>query len=365
MLLKSLSLTNFRNYSKADFTFSSQTTLILGPNAVGKTNLLEAIYYLASGKSFRASYDREAIRRGENICHLQGDGNDSKLGLSISFGDNESGNRSQKRFKINGVGKRLSDFAGNLRAVYFGPEEILLVTGSPSRRRRFMDSVLIQVDQEYARVLSEYEKILRQRNRLLKLIREGEALREQLGVWDPKLLDLGSVLSKKRQEMFVDFNARLKDSGLVLLFETRPACRQAGRYPNKKEFREREIEAGMTLWGPHREDFRFVRVSVAVPFYGAQEKAAQSAAATNDLAPYGSRGEQRLAVLRLKLAELEFISEQSGGRPILLLDDIFSELDEGNRNLVLKLFNKQQTIVTATDLDQIDGENGDFLVIQL
>ncbi len=225
MTLKSLNLTNFRNYSKADFTFSPTTTLIVGPNAVGKTNLLEAIYFLASGKSFRAGYDREVIRSGDNFAQVQGSyhlkGGNTALEITILANENGE-NTSSKRLKVNGVKKRLSDFAGNLRAVYFGPEEILLVTGSPSRRRKYLDSVLVQVDREYARALSEYEKVLRQRNRLLTLIREGEQDSDQLDLWDPKLLHLGSALSKKRQEMFAGFNARLKDSGLFLLFEPRP-----------------------------------------------------------------------------------------------------------------------------------------------
>ncbi len=397
MILQSLSLTNFRNYSKADFTFSPTTTLILGPNAVGKTNLLEAIYYLASGKSFRAGYDREAIAQGAPFANLKSQISNLKYGeekeLELQILANENGeNTSSKRFKVNGVKKRRADFAGNLRAVCFGPEEILLVTGSPSRRRKYLDSVLVQVDRDYARALSEYEKVVRQRNRLLLLIREGEpsfakasgGLR-QLNFWDEKMLALGSVLTKKRQEMFGDFNAWLKDYGLFLLFEPRP-------WLNKKDSREREIAAGMTLRGPHRDDFGFLK-SGSEQLRKLSESAGQnfrepknqsvgnsdvsgtlthrradapSYSEFSDLSSFGSRGEQRLAVLHLKLAELEFISERTGDRPLLLLDDIFSELDEDNRGSVLELLGKQQTIVTATDLDQIDGEKlGDLEVLRL
>jgi len=332
MILKSLSLANFRNYSKADFTFSPTTTLIIGPNAVGKTNILEAVYYLASGKSFRATYDRETIRTGEEVAHLEGalDGGGT---LSINVATTAlSGNGSHKRFKINGVGKRRADFFGNLRAVYFGPEQIQLVTGSPSKRRKYLDSVLVQVDRGYARALSEYEKVLRQRNRLLLLIRAGEQSRDQLGFWDGKLVTLGALLTIGREELFEYFNSSVTLEAGNLFLEYQPKVVNESVL---EKGREREIAAGMTLWGPHREDFVFK----------------SQIDGGRDLAVYGSRGEQRLAVLHLKLAELEFITERVEERPILLLDDIFSELDEDNRGHVLKLFGQQQTIITSTEVD--------------
>jgi len=349
MILESLSLTNFRNYPSAAFTFSPTTTLVVGPNAAGKTNLLEAIYFLATGKSFRATYDREVIRGGEGFARIKGvkgikgvkEENGGELEITILANENGE-NTSSKRLKVNGVKKRLSDFTGNLRAVYFGPEEIELVTGSPSRRRRFMDAVLCQVDREYARALLEYEKVLRQRNRLLLILQEKgingiKGVNEQLDFWDERLGILGPVLSKKRWEMFADFNKWLQGFGLFLLFQPRS-------WSNKKESREREIAAGMTLWGPHRENFVF-------------ESKKQKAKSKNgqDLSRFGSRGEQRLAVLYLKLAELEFIAERTGERPILLLDDIFSELDENNCRQVLSLLNRQQTIITSTDADALNS----------
>jgi len=375
MILSSISLINFRNYSKANFDFDSQTTLVVGPNASGKTNLLEAVYFLATGKSFRATYDREVIAQGQpfaNVkCQMSNVKNEEKeleLQILASRGGEKT---SSKRFKVNGVKKRLLDFAGNLRAVYFGPEDIGLVTGPPSQRRKYLDTILTQIDREYARALVEYERVLRQRNRLLVLIREGEGERSQLDFWDERLEALGSVLSKKRQEMLADFNSRLDAFGLRLLFNRRP-------WAKEKTLREREIAAGMTLWGPHRDDFRFLksdrarraRRPLAPTVVGAACSGAAAPAPAaeldSDLAVYGSRGEQRLAVLHLKLAELEFISEKVGERPVLLLDDIFSELDEGNRGHVLNLLGRQQTIVTATDLDQIDGEKlGECTVLRL
>ncbi len=350
MLLKSFSLTNFRNYSKASFAFSPETTLVVGPNTSGKTNLLEAIYFLAAGKSFRAGFDREAIAQGEPFANLKslsavgGSNLDEGKELELQILANENGeNTSSKRFKVNGVKKRLADFAGNLRAVYFGPEEIQLVTGPPSRRRKYLDSVLTQVDREYARTLLEYEKVLRQRNRLLILVREGEQDRSQLDFWDEKLVALGSRLTAGRGEFFETINNQLSSIGdLFLEYQPRAVDRAV-----LEKNRDREIAAGMTLWGPHREDFVFK----------IKER---------DLSIFGSRGEQRLAVLHLKLAELEFITQRAGERPVLLLDDIFSELDESNRGQVLKLLGRQQTIVTATELDQIDGEKlGQHKVISL
>lgn len=390
MTLNSIDLTNFRNYSKANFDFGPQTTLVVGPNTSGKTNLLEAIYFLATGKSFRAGYDREAIAQGAPFANLKsqivfsfGNSNlkhDEGKEIELQILTNENGgNISSKRFKINGVKKRLSDFVGNLRAVVFSPEQIQLVTGSPSRRRKYLDSVLVQVDREYARALLEYEKVLRQRNRLLLLIRAGEARREQLDVWDGRLGSLGFLLTSRREKFFASINNQLlidsknrrldrTASNLFLDFLKSTRSWSQEKIP---QILEREIAAGMTLWGPHRDDFLFLKVAPSgsrelhsgnpcaiVNDRGANPNVplADPSVALQDLAVFGSRGEQRLAVLHLKLAELEFITNKVGERPVLLLDDIFSELDEDNRGRVLELFDKQQTIITATDLDQIDGE---------
>jgi len=379
MVLKTLTLTNFRNYSKANFDFDSQTALVVGPNASGKTNLLEAVYFLATGKSFRATYDREVIAQGQpfaNVkCQMSNVKNEEKeleLQILASRGGEKT---SSKRFKVNGVKKRLLDFAGNLRAVYFGPEDIGLVTGPPSRRRKYLDTILTQIDREYARALVEYERVLRQRNRLLVLIREGEGERSQLDFWDKRLWELGNILTERRAG-FIDFLNRKLHSWLYLF--TYWSMRPRGSVCDLERIREREILAGMTLWGPHRDDFRFLKSDRARPIrcplrgdpYPADcsDGAAPVPAAElgSDLAVYGSRGEQRLAVLRLKLAELEFISEKVGERPVLLLDDIFSELDEDNRQQVLSLLGQQQTIVTATDLNRIDGEKlGECMVLRL
>jgi DNA replication and repair protein RecF len=382
MFLKDIALRNFRNYRSARFDFSPQTTLVVGPNAVGKTNLLEAIYYLATGKSFRAGYDREVIRRSEGFSHLAGVlgrrggvphlRGGSECGLDIQILANENGeNTSSKRFKINGVKKRLADFAGNLRAVYFGPEEILLVTGSPSRRRKYMDSVLCQVDREYARALSEYEKVLRQRNRLLLMLREKgvrgiKGVNEQMGYWDERLVSLGSVLTKKRQDMFKTINNQLSTISNLLFLGYQP--RVVGRAFLEENY-DREIAAGMTLWGPHRDDFKFLSSSAAplgprelhsidVPLADPSVANASSDTPrrTRDLSIYGSRGEQRLAVLHLKLAELEFITARTDERPILLLDDIFSELDDDNCQQVLSLLNQQQTIITSTSAEVVNSK---------
>ena len=301
---------------------------------------------MASGKSFRAGYDREAIAQGKPFANVKSQISNIKYDegkeLELQILANENGeNTSSKRFKVNGVKKRRADFAGNLRAVYFGPEEIQLVTGSPSRRRKYLDSILVQVDREYARALLGYEKVLRQRNRLLLLIREGEQSRSQLDFWDGRLVILAALLTAGREELFNHLNEFLEAKHLFLEYQPRVVNDQV-----LKEGREREIAAGMTLWGPHREDFAFK---------SKKQKAKSKNENGRDLSRFGSRGEQRLAVLHLKLAELEFISERTGDRPVLLLDDIFSELDEDNRGHVLELLGKQQTVVTATDLDQIDG----------
>ena len=208
MVLDQLTLSQFRSYGKTTFSFSPSVTLLTGDNTTGKTNVLEAIYLVATGKSFRADTDREVIRWGHELsiinCQLS-DGNDStKLQLMITCGEVGGARVPLKKYLVNGVARRMIDFIGNVRAVLFWPEHLELVTDSPSIRRRYLDSVLVQVDREYRRNLMSYERGLRQRNRLLDLIREEKAHRHQLLFWNQLLIGAGSYLTDKRGE-FIEF----------------------------------------------------------------------------------------------------------------------------------------------------------------
>ncbi|MCX6816407.1 MAG: DNA replication and repair protein RecF [Candidatus Beckwithbacteria bacterium] len=323
MNLQNLSLQNFRNYKKRAFAFGEKTTVISGDNSVGKSNILEAIFLLAAGKSFRAEKDEEMILYGQEFGRVTGQAGETELAVFLS---------KPKRFFVNDVAKRKMDFVGNFRCVLFRPEDIDLVLGSPSLRREYLNFVLEQVDREYRRCHLSYQKGVRQRNRLLEKIREGEGNRRQLIFWDQLLIRNGDVISQKREEFINFINAKLAADSLNLSLVYDKSVISEGRL---KHYTANEIAAGKTLVGPHRDDFKFIM----------QRKGK----AAKDLSIYGSRGEQRMAVLGVKVNELEFIEAKTGERPVLLLDDIFSELDHDHREEVFKLLEKQQTIMTTAD----------------
>ena len=346
MILQKLRLQDFRSYRKKEFDFSSKITLVAGPNAVGKTNLLEGIYLLSSGKSFRAGLESEMINHNKEIARVKGrisDGGTTDLEIILTRGEVGGEKVARKKYQVNGVGKRMMDFVGKLRAVYFGPSDLDLVTGSPSLRRRYLDSVLEQVDREYVRACLSYEKGLRQRNKLLERIREEGLSRSQLLFWDQLLVRNGTFLTAKREE-FIEFVNGLYfrafpgfDSGSFQLVYDKSIISPA----RLSEYADEEVAAGATLVGPHRDDFIF-------------KIKEQESKEARDLSAFGSRGEQRFSILWLKLCELEFIAQKVKERPILLLDDIFSELDHAHRELVLKVIPKQQTIITTADLHLVE-----------
>ena len=324
MYLSTLILQNFRNYKKKVFNFGEKTTVLSGDNSVGKSNILEAIFLLATGTSFRADRDEEMILYGQEFGRVKGKMKDKELTVFLA---------KPKRFFINDVAKRKMDFVGNLLCVLFRPEDIDLVLGSPSLRRQYWDSVLGQVDREYRRCNLSYHKGLRQRNKLLEKIRDGEAERKQLLFWDNLLIKNGEIITQKREEFLEFVNRGLKGNRAI---GQRLEYDYSRISPARLEqYADNEVWAGKTLVGPHRDDFKFI--------VQRKNKAAK------DLSIYGSRGEQRMAVLAVKLKEFEFIEVKTGERPVLLLDDIFSELDHENREEVFKLLEKQQTIMTTAD----------------
>jgi len=337
MYLKVLNLQNFRSYRKKKFKFSENTNLLIGDNATGKTNILEAIYLLSMGKSFRATREQQMILYGEELGRVDGNIDHrgrgaSDLEIVLTVGEVEGQRAPRKRYLINDVGKRKMDFVGKLKCVLFRPEDIDLVLGSPSNRREYLDGVLEQIDREYRRSSLAYQKGLRQRNKLLWRIREGEADRRQLLFWNKMLIKNGEIIFKEREKYLMWINKQLKKRQSDLRLEynsSRVSEKRLEQYSNQ------EVAAGKTLVGPHRDDFKFI----------VQRKNK----AEKDLSIYGSRGEQRMAVLEVKLNELEYVSEMTEDRLVLLLDDIFSELDHKHRNEVLRLLVKQQTIITTAD----------------
>lgn len=290
----------------------------MGPNTTGKTNILEAIMMMATGKSFRADIDAEMIRWGSKFAVIRStvEAADDPVKLEIRL-------TPTKKFLVNGIPRRQIDFVGNLRAVLFWPEHLDLVTDSPSIRRKYLDSVLTQVDREYRRNLISYERGLRQRNRLLDLIGEGKAHHHQLLFWNQLLIKSGGYVTDARGDFIEFINTYNADFRIAYDKSVISEARL-------EQYKNEEVSAKATLVGPHRDDFLITKNDL-------------------DLSKYGSRGEQRLAILWLKLAELSFVEEKSSTRPLLILDDIFSELDERHRELVLDLLGKQQTIVSSAE----------------
>ncbi len=341
-MISKLRINNFRNFKTKLLDFSPKTTIIIGPNASGKTNILEALFVLSSGKSFRAHIEEEMINYAKDLARIKGriqkDGEIKDLEVVLTRGFIDIGKNSpekvaRKKLLVGGIPKRLIDFAGNFRVALFGPWDLDLVTESPSLRRRFLDTVLSQVDREYRRASLSYEKGLRQRNRLLLRIRDEGLSRGQLLFWDKLLVRNGDYISRIREE-FIDFVNMTPplDSEVFSLEYDKSAISEA----RLEQYAEEEVAATTTLVGPHRDDFIFSR-------------------GRRDLARYGSRGEQRMGVLWLKLAELKFIDEKTGSRPTLLLDDIFSELDHRHREIVLSASQNQQTIISTADPHFLGG----------
>lgn len=325
-MLKSISLQNFRNYKKSSFNFD-KSIVIIGPNAVGKSNLVESIYLLSTGKSFRAEKDAQMVEFGKEMGRVTGIVDDTKLEVVVTVGE-VAGVRTQfKRFFVNGVAKRRVDFVGNLISVLFAPSDLEVIVGSPGLRRQFLDNVLEQTDRDYRIALLGFTKALRQRNALLDLVKNGMGRTDrEFEYWDSLIIRNGSVLSRKREEFINWLNSSKKD---ILDFRLEYDKSEISKERLEKYYKE-ERAAGITLVGPHRDDmFVFINID-------------------RELKSFGSRGQQRLGVLQLKLLELEYLREKSGQDPLFLLDDVFSELDEGHINLILGIMNNQQTIITTT-----------------
>ena len=380
MVIKNLNLSNFRNFIKKEIEFSDGATVIIGDNAVGKTNVLEAIYLLATGKSFKARVEGEIINYEADISRVSGEvrgmeyevrGEDNSntlstgyqslsttLGVVLTDGEiNLHGGGVQKsqrkKLLVNGVSKRLIDFAGNLKVVLFGPWDLDLVTASPSLRRRFLDSVLSQTDRDYRRSIMIYEKGLRQRNRLLLRIRDENLSRGQLMYWDRLLIKHGTYITEKREE-FIEYCNKFKSlqSTAYSLQYDRSVINE-GRL---EQYKNEEVAAGMTLVGPHRDDFIIEITSNKKEIKKLRNKEINKE--ERNLAIFGSRGEQRMGVLWLKLAELSYIESVTYDKPILLLDDIFSELDHEHREIVMGVCNNQQTIITTADPHNVENLTG-------
>lgn len=345
MFLNTIALQNFRSYTKATFAFTSETTFVVGPNTVGKSNLLEAIFFLTSGKSFRAEKDIQCIQFGKEIARVKGSMDETTLEVILTQGFVSGKPAPLKRYLVNGVPKRRVDFSGHLSAVLFAPSDLDMIIGGPTLRRRFLDAVLEQVDRGYRVATTTYEKALRQRNALLQIAREtGKRSEKQFIYWDELLITNGQIITKKREAFITFINEAKKDVfACTLVYDHSLISEQ-----RLLQYKDAEMGSGVTLVGPHRDDFHIVM------------------AKGKDVKTFASRGQQRLVVLQLKMLQLTYMENALGFRPLLLLDDIFSELDAGHIELVMSMIGKQQTIVTTTHGEFIGKtDSKDALVIKL
>ncbi|CAM3806474.1 DNA replication/repair protein RecF [Alkalicoccus chagannorensis] len=352
MQIEALSLKDYRSYDEIALTFHNQVNVILGENAQGKTNLMEAIYVLAMAKSHRTSKDKELIRWEQPFARIRGDFVNQHGGMSMEVVFSRRG----KKVKVNGLEKkRLSDYIGTCTIVMFAPEDLTLVKGSPQVRRRFLDMEMGQIHPVYLYYLSQYYKVLKQRNQWLKEVRDGKRKADEamLAVMTEQLVDAGAEVLARRcaflrrlETWAAPIHADISRGREVLTIRYVPSI-DTDEAASAAEHRQRlaaafegvqdqEMRRGTTQVGPHRDDLAFY----------VNDRSIQT---------YGSQGQQRTTALSLKLAEIELIYEKTGEYPILLLDDVLSELDEHRQTHLLRsIQGKVQTFVTTTSVDGID-----------
>lgn len=338
MILKSVELSNFRNYETLQIQFDQGTNILYGDNAQGKTNVLESVYVSGTTKSHRGSRDKELIRFGCEEAHIRTivlkDGLEYQIDMHIKK------NRS-KGIAINKLPiKKAADLFGILNLVLFSPEDLNMIKNGPAERRRFLDFELCQLDKIYLHYLSKYNKILNQRNKLLKDIPFHPSLRDTLPVWNQQLLESGRKVILARQEFVSQLNEIVyeihkKISGgkeeLVIKYEPDAA---ADEFEQKLlHCQERDLKLGTTNAGPHRDDLSFLIGEI-------------------DIRKFGSQGQQRTSALSLKLSEIELVKKSIHETPVLLLDDVLSELDSSRQNFLLNSIHDIQTVITCTGLDE-------------
>ncbi len=339
MRIRAISLEQFRNYNKNDFSLDKNLTVIIGPNGAGKTNILEAISLLSAGRSRRVSREEEMVQIEAPFARVVGQ-YDNKDTFEVIIQRQEGSTRVRKTFKVNGAIKTGSYFVGISKTVIFGPEDIRLVAGSPARRREYIDGVLSQAHKGYRSNLLKYGRILKQRNKLLEQL-QGQVLHtiqeSQLTFWSAQLVEMGEIIQNKRKDFFEYSKEHLKDvssdlyaEGYHLELQYRPNFISESRLSDVKT---KELVIGTTQIGPHRDDFDFVLKNDNEMY----------------LKGYGSRGQQRTGVLCIKVLELQYLQDKTEEKPILLLDDIFSELDDEYREAIESVAQEQQTIITTDD----------------
>ena len=356
MSVRTIELVGFRSYASLSLELEGGPHVVVGHNAAGKTNLVESIVVLSSGRSHRTSTDAEVVRWGSEFARLVATvpgshaGSADELEVVIHARGSTSGNR--KRVRVNGVNRRATALRPVLRTVLFAPEDMLLIVGSPSLRRGLLDSLVSQREPTAASTMSTYSRGLTQRNSLLRRIREEEASRNELPYWDDLVVEHGAQVLAWRAETLADLQRPLAEAhaeiapgeaALELRYITNAPLEPGEDHATAmrrrlRETADKEIWNGATLVGPHRDDLAFESEG-------------------RDLTEFASRGQQRTAILALKLAELDLLTASDGKPPLLLLDDVFSELDPMRRaHLVRRIGELPQAIVTTTTPDDLDRD---------
>lgn len=337
MIIKSIELTNFRNYDSLSLEFDKGTNILYGDNAQGKTNVLEAIYLSSITKSHKGSKDQDIIKFGENEAHLrtylEKDGDTYKVDMHLR----RSGS---KVIAVNGQKlKKAAGLLGLLNVVFFSPEDLSIIKNGPSERRRFIDMELCQLDSFYLYNLNNYNKIVNQRNKLLKDIYTNYSLKDTLDIWDSQLISYGSKIIERRvafinqlNEIIYDIHKKLSGDKEEILIKYEPNVLIEDFEKKLKQNQEKDIKLKMTTVGPHRDD-------ICIDVNGI------------DIRKFGSQGQQRTAALSLKLSEIELVKKITKDTPVLLLDDVLSELDSNRHKYLLDSIGNIQTIITCTGLD--------------
>ena len=338
MIIKSIELCNFRNYEREEFHFHEGTNVLYGDNAQGKTNVLEAIFVGGTTKSHKGSKDSDMIMKGREEAHLRYfvEKNDCTYKVELHMRKGRT-----KGIAIDGLPIGSSkELMGLCNIIFFSPEDLGIIKDGPEQRRRFMDMELCQINKAYLYYLTQYKKILKQRNALLKQIKQKQDLKETLEIWDNQLVENGSKLIEIREQFVEEVADIMKEKHRNLTggqedieVKYKPNC--TAKDFSRQLFMEgdRDVLLGTTTVGPHRDDIQF--------FINGQE-----------VKVYGSQGQKRTAALSLKMAEIEIVEKIIGEKPILLLDDVLSELDRSRQNYLLENIKGIQTIITCTGLEE-------------
>lgn len=338
MNIRSIELKNFRNYENLEISFDEGTNILFGDNAQGKTNILEAAYMSGTTKSHKGSRDREMIRFGEEEAHLKT--------VVVRGGREYQIDMHLKKNRAKGIAidkipiKKASELFGILNIVFFSPEDLNIIKNGPAERRRFLDSELCQLDRIYLADLTNYNKILAQRNKLLKDMIYRPSLSDTLPVWDMQLIETGKKIIRRRKqfvdelrEIVSDIHYRISGGKEELFLKYEPNIDDIFFEDELSRAKEKDKKLCQTSVGPHRDDLLFSIGDV-------------------DIRKYGSQGQQRTSALSLKLSEIELVRKSISDTPVLLLDDVLSELDSSRQNYLLNNISDTQTVITCTGLDE-------------